>query len=399
MRALLRAQDPDSLLQLNADMARDLIAAERCSIWLVDAEAQQLWTKIAHGVGQLRIPIGKGLVGACVGEGQPIVVNDTSSDTRFLNRIDSQSGYVTYSVLVVPMRGSEGGVIGALQALNKAGGFSDSDIQLLSLVSSYAANLIEAQRLRETAEQARCVLHELEIAREVQQELLPEVLPQVLSLDCAAFCRPASLVGGDYYDFLSLPDGRIAFTLGDVSGKGIAAAVMMASIQMALRAQLRTVDSPGKMLGEFNESVVASSSLDRYSTLICGKIDAATGVLTYVNAGHVPPMLLRRKDGILQVQRLRVGGYPIGLLERSEYSEGTVHLVSGDLLLCFSDGLSEAWNEGEEMWGEQAIASVLLQSDGLPAQEAIDKVVGACDAYVKGCTQSDDLTLIAVRVI
>ncbi|HWF47816.1 MAG TPA: GAF domain-containing protein, partial [Bryobacteraceae bacterium] len=251
---IARERDADTLLALNADMARDLLDAERCSIWLIDRNTEQLWTKVAHGVGPLRIPVDHGLVGASVREGVPVMVNNASSDGRFSTVIDSQVGYRTHSVLVVPMCTGDGTIIGAIQALNKPGGFDAEDPALLGLVAAYAATNIEAQALRKRSEEALLVQRELEIAREVQRQMLPDGVPRVAGLDCAAFFRPASFVGGDYYDLIALPEGRLAFSLGDVSGKGIAAAVMMASIQAVLRSQLRLTDSPAKLLNEFNNT-------------------------------------------------------------------------------------------------------------------------------------------------
>src|SRR5579871_2416401 len=194
------ARDLDALLELNAGMARDLVGADRCSIWLVNTKTNQLWTKVAQGVRELRIPLGSGLVGACIARNESIVVNDTSLDTRFFKTVDTESGYITRSVLTLPLQGADGTPIGALQLLNKPGGFTKDDVDLLGLCSAYSASTLEEQRLRREAELARLVLQELEIARNVQQHLLPQTLPAIQGLDYAGFCRAAKYVGGDYYD-------------------------------------------------------------------------------------------------------------------------------------------------------------------------------------------------------
>jgi GAF domain-containing protein len=162
-----------AFLRLSADMARDLVGADRCSIWLIDAGRQELWTTVAHGVPELRIPLGHGLVGASITEGVSIVVNDTASDTRFLNT-GAKSGYETKSLLVIPLRGSDEKVIGALQALNKPDGFSAEDVELLGLAATYAANALETQRLRNEAVAARLMQKEIEIASNVQRHLFPQ---------------------------------------------------------------------------------------------------------------------------------------------------------------------------------------------------------------------------------
>jgi sigma-B regulation protein RsbU (phosphoserine phosphatase) len=397
---IAQEQDTDALLRLNADMARDLVGADRCSIWLVDTEAGQLYTRVAHGVEEIRVGLGHGLVGACVARLEPIVVNDTSSDKRFLNRIDQASGYVTHSVLVIPLRAAEGKVIGAFQALNKPGGFSEADVALLGLAGSYSAAAIETQRLRKEAETARLVLRELEIAREVQAALLPQHFPNVTGLDCAAFFRPAKVVGGDYYDFIETPDGALAFTLGDVSGKGIPAAVLMASIQASLRIPLRRgPESLARLVADVNKSVYASSSSARYSTLFCGLFDPRCRRLIYVNAGQCPPMLVRHgTDGIV-IERLTSGGTPIGLLPIASYEEGTTVLQTGDILVCFSDGISEACNAKDEIWQESEIDDLLRTASDASAQEVTQRLVREADAFTGEAEQADDMTVVTIRVL
>ncbi len=394
-----QAQDTDFLLGLNADMARDLVGADRCSIWLLDVDAGQLYTTVAHGVGEIRVAVGDGLVGACVARGEPILVNDASRDARFLNRIDETSGYVTHSVLVIPLCTAEGKTIGAFQALNKSGGFSDSDVFLLQLAGSYSAAAIDAQRLRKEAETARLLLRELEIARDVQAGLLPQDLPKRSGLECAAFFRPAKFVGGDYYDFIEMPDGTLAFTLGDVSGKGIPAAVLMASIQASLRLSLlRGLEAITGLVADINESVCASSSSDRYSTLFCGLIDPRCRRLTYVNAGQCAPMIVRRQSGIT-IERLTTGGTPIGLLPMAQYDEGATELQPGDIVVCYSDGISEACNSNEELWQESEIEDLLRAEKTWNAQEVTERLVQAADAFTGDAEQADDMTVVTLRIL
>lgn len=395
---IAQERDVENLLALNADVARDLLDAERCSIWLIDQESNQLWTKVAHDVGPLRIPLGHGLVGASIREGAPILVNDASLDDRFSRVIDGQVGYRTLSVLVVPMRTGDGKVIGAIQALNKPGGFNADDPALLGLVAAYAATAIEAQALRKVSEEAMLVRHDLEIAREVQRQLLPDDVPHVAGLDCAAFFRPASFVGGDYYDFIGLPGGRLAFSLGDVSGKGIAAAVMMASIQAVLRSQLRLIDSPAAVLNEFNKTLVSMSTPERYSTLVCGQVDVLNKTLTYVNAGHVYPLLVRPNGAKSIITALREGGIPIGLFQDIHYRQATCPLQSGDTVVCYSDGVSEAVNENREMWEPEELIALLHSSNGCSARQIVDALASALDRYAGNAPQADDITIMAMRI-
>jgi sigma-B regulation protein RsbU (phosphoserine phosphatase) len=392
------AADLDAVLELNAGMARDLVGADRCSIWLVDAKNNRLWTKVAHGVTELHIPMGQGLVGACVERNETIMVNDTSSDPRFLKTVDKASGYVTKSVLTLPLHGMDGKPMGALQVLNKPDGFSQDDVDLLGLCSGYSASTLESQRLRKDAEAAKLFLQELEIARDVQQHLLPQDLPAIPGLDFAGYCRSAKFVGGDYYDFLPMRDGGLFFTLGDVSGKGIAAAVLMASIQASLRSQVvRPPDSLADLMGDFNKAVYSFSTSDKYSTLFCGMLNIASGKLTYVNAGQVRPMLLRCGTG--QIERLDCGGLPVGLLDACEYEQGTVVLQPGDAVLCFSDGISEATNAKGDMWDETEVAKIVQACGRLSAKQMIDRLVAMTDAFAGEAEQNDDMTVVAIRAV
>lgn len=391
-------QDTDSLLRLNAGLARDLVAADRCSLWLLDAQKNELWTKVAHGIDELRVPAGHGLVGACVSQNETILVNDTSKDERFLNRVDKGSGYVTQSVVVLPLRAAGGKVIGALQALNKPGGFTPADVELLGLAAAYSASAIDAQRLRQEAESARLFFRELEIARDVQARLFPQNPPKVEGLEYSAFCRPAKFVGGDYYDIIPVTGALLAFTLGDVSGKGIAAAVLMASIQASLRSQMvRAPQSLAILMNDFNRSVFSSSSSDRYSTLFCALLDLPKRKLTYVNAGQLPPLLLRA--GSDQAERLQAGGLPVGLLDIVRYAEDTVELGSGDLLVLYSDGIGEATNINDDIWDEAEVERIVVASRTQPVHDIVARLVEAADAFTGEAEQHDDMTLMVLRVI
>jgi len=397
-------QDTDGLLRLNAGMARDLLGADRCTIWLVDSNSRELWTKVAHGMDEIRIPLDQGLVGACVSNNEPILVAEAHADSRFNIEVDHASGYSTHSVLCIPLHSAEGKVIGAFQALNKPGGFTEEDAHLLGLAASYSASAIESQRLRKVAESARILYRELGIARDVQEKLLPVSPPAVEGLDCAAYCRPAKFVGGDYYDFVESCGELMAFTLGDVSGKGIAAAVLMASIQASLRAQfVNAPDSLCGLMSSFNKVLYATSTPDKYSTLFCGLIHKQKRTLTYVNCGQSPPLLLCRDRGAVTVKRLNVGGYPIGLMGSASYEDATVPLRSGDLLICFSDGLSEATNAKQEMWSDDILVKLLLElHDENPhatAEQIIQRFVKAADEFTGEAEQADDMTLVVIRVL
>ena len=389
------AHDTHDFLKLNADMARDLVGADRCSVWLVDHKRDQLWTTVAHGVDEIRIPIGTGIVGATVAGGETILVNDPDNDPRFMK--NAAGGYQTKSLLSIPLRGSDGTVIGVLQALNKPDGFQPADAELLGLAAAYAANSLEAQRNREAAEGARLLQKEIDIASNVQRRLFPQNPPKIAGLDFAALCRPAKGVGGDYYDFIAMPDGGMILTLGDVSGKGIAAAVLMASIQASIRTKV--VEPPASLanlIEGFNKAIYSFSTSDKYSTLFVAQVDATGRKFRYVTAGQEPPVLLRA-DGT--VESLNVGGMPVGLVPFAKYEQGDLELGTGDVILICSDGVAEAMNADQEMLDNEAVEQLVRDYAALPAAEITQKVIEAVDAFANGAPQSDDITITVLRAV
>ena len=388
-------QDLDRLLGLVADMARDLVNADRCSIWMVEPESREMWTRVAHGVAPIRIAAGHGLVGACVQKDEIILVNDALNDPRLSRSVGQKTGYETRSVLCMPLRASSGEVVGAFQALNKEGGFSSDDVNLLHLAASYSASAIETHSLRRQAEQAQVMLRELEIAREVQTQLLPHTIPDVPGFEYACRCFPAKFVGGDYYDVITMPSGRTCITLGDVSGKGIAAAVLMASIQASIRVTMaHGADSLRDSVVALNKTVHASTTAERYTTLFSAFLEPEAGRMIYINGGQAAPMLLRTSGTI---ERLETGGPPVGLLPIAPFREGVAAFERGDLVVIFSDGVSEANNLEGELWDEDQLAAVVRGCAGLTAGDALERILGAAQAFANGAEPSDDLTLVVLR--
>ena len=382
------------LAELNADLARDLTGAERCSLWLLDGNGE-LCTRVAHEMTEIRIPRGLGIVGACIEQNEPIIINDAQSDTRLFSRIDNQSGYQTHSIACVPLTGN-GQVIGAVQLLNKPGGFSVEDTDLLRLMAIYASSAIQSERLRQEAEAAELFRRELEVAAEVQQRLLPSIEARWSGIQVAALCLPARCVGGDFYDLLELPGGNFGLTLGDVSGKGFPAAVLMASIHMLLRSLLlHSPNDLARVLEELNDVIQRNSTAERYSTLLCGVLNASRTRLTYVNAGHIPPFIVRTAG---HVERPDGADLPAGLLPGIRYQQHIVSLSPGDLIVCLSDGITEAQEPDGELRETDAIEKILKQSLGAPVDEILNQLVRAANQHGSKAEQADDMTAVVMRV-
>jgi sigma-B regulation protein RsbU (phosphoserine phosphatase) len=281
--------------------------------------------------------------------------------------------------------------------------YSKADMRLLSAVASQTGLALENARLtegikREVAERER-INRELEIAREVQQRLFPQTLPVIPELDLAGYCRPQQDVGGDYYDFFRLGDGCLAMAIGDVSGKGIGAALMMATLQASLRSQtLRASDGPAQTLELMNRLVYDASSPNRYATFFYAQYSPHSGSLTYVNAGHNAPILCRNVDGVHQIVRLETGGTVLGLFPESSYQEDCIRLCKGDLLVGFTDGISEAMNTKDEEWEEDNLIQAVSECHGLGAHETIRYILSRVDAFTQGAKQHDDMTLLVIKV-
>ena len=390
-----REEDISNLILLNADLARDLVGAERCSLWLIDDGTGELWTRVAHGIGEIRIPRGRGVVGSCIAQSETLIINDAQRDKRFLRSVDESSGFRTASILCVPLR-HEKGVMGAFQLLNKKNGFSVQDAEVLRFMALYAASAIQAESLRQEAESARLLKHELVLAAGVQQRLFPNDSTPVPGVDYTGLCRPAKFVGGDYYDFLQLPDNSFGFTLGDVSGKGFPAAVLMASIHTLSHALLE--HNPHDLAlatTELNDSLYRSSTADRYSTFFCGVLNAARNQLTYVNAGHIPPFIVR-KSGV--IERPAEGDLPVGLMPGVQFRQHIIQVAPGDRIVCVSDGIIEAQTTEDELWGEERLEAILLENLNAPAKQLAERVLAAADAFAGHTEQFDDMTIIALNV-
>jgi sigma-B regulation protein RsbU (phosphoserine phosphatase) len=249
---------------------------------------------------------------------------------------------------------------------------------------------------REMAQRER-LNRELEIAREVQEHLFPQRLPPSPGLDYCGQCRPAREVGGDYYDFLDLPEGKLGIAIGDVSGKGVGAALMMASLEASLRALAPVLRAPADLMERVNNLVRQASSANRYATLFYAEYQPATRCLTYVNAGHNPPVVLRDCGRACQVLRLETGGSVIGLLPQ-RYQQGAFSHEAGDLIVLFTDGVSESMNARDEEWGEERLIELAKTCHGLPVLEAMRRILAAAQAFAGGSPQHDDMTLVVLRV-
>jgi sigma-B regulation protein RsbU (phosphoserine phosphatase) len=316
--------------------------------------------------------------------------------------------------LLLPLPGRSGliGVM-ALGPKRSEEPYSRSDRQLLSSVALQTGLAIEnsalVHRLAEESAQRQRIDREIEIAREVQERLLPQTYPVVAGIDFAAYSRAAREVGGDYYDFIALENGSLGIAIGDVSGKGISSALLMASVRAALHGLTFSGDLDlARVIEGLNRIIYDSSTSNRFVTFFFGEYDPVARTLDYVNAGHNAPMLLRPSvahDGFCNpevecmVQRLETGGPVLGIFTEVHYEQGRIQLRPYDTLIAFTDGISEAMTADLEEWGEERLITAARMSTHRSAQDIVSAVIASADRFTAGAPQSDDLSLVVLKVL
>ena len=296
-----------------------------------------------------------------------------------------------------------------------------SSDQLATLASSFNLMTESIEKLVQEQKEKQRLENEITIAQEVQNQLFPRRLSHVSKLDIHGFCRPARSVSGDYYDFLSLGSERLILAVGDVSGKGISAALLMATIHSAVRAyalegvpvfrHLEAVGaggafsakydkilpgvevSPGTMLSLLNHQLYHSTPMEKYATLFLGMYDGEQRRLTYSNAGHLPPLVMGRNG---EYRRLERGGTVVGLFDDRTYDEGTIQLNPGDIFLAYSDGVTEPENEYGE-FGEARLLDLVQENSDLPLPRISEIITSAVDDWIGASEQPDDVTIVLAR--
>jgi len=309
----------------------------------------------------------------------------------------------TELLLPLPGRDRLMGVM-ALGPKKSEAAYSKSDLHLLQLLATQTGMALEvselAHSLANEAAQRERVNREIEIAHEVQQRLFPQEMPMLPGASVAGHCRPAQGVGGDYYDVFPLQDGRLGLAIGDVSGKGISAALLMASLRASLRGV--TLDNPrdfAKLMDKVNRLVYEASADNRYATFFFSALNPVTRQLECVNAGHNAPLVLRQKpDGSAEILRLEADGPVVGLLPFAPYTEQSLQLEPGDLLVTYTDGISEAMTRKDEEWGEERMMAAAASAQDGSAEGVLKHIFAEADRFTAGAPQHDDMTLLILKM-
>jgi serine phosphatase RsbU (regulator of sigma subunit)/CRP-like cAMP-binding protein len=390
------ALDLDNLLKVILDISLKIVDGENGTVYLVDKKRHVLWSKVieASDPFEISLPVGKGIAGYVGATGETLNIPDAYLDARFNPEVDKKTGYHTKTILCMPMQNKDGEIVGVFQLLNKRDGtFTTEDENAIAALSVHAAIAIEKARLYKEERDKIALDRELSAAHTVQVKLLPEKLPQVDGYEFAARSIPAKSVAGDLYDLLQLENGNLVISLGDVSGKGMPAALLMANVLATFRAYSRLGQSVSTCVKYSNDLLFRSTSAEKFVTLFYGLLDPAKNVLRYANAGHEDPFFFHNNHSI----RLKVGGIPLGVIDNFPYKEGLIQFNKGDMLIVYSDGIPDAVNSNGDRFGIDRLEYIAKERIDSQVEETADAIFTAVTEHVLDTPQFDDMTLLIVK--
>ena len=398
-RLLNSTLDLAELLELILKIARTEVKAERGTVFLVDGKRKELWSIAASGLDhqEIRIPFGKGIAGQVAATGVMVNTEDAYSLEAFDPAFDQRLNYRTKSLLSLPIRHHSGEIVGVLQLLNAQGGkFTPEDVGFLNKLSGHMAMALEnAQMHRDTMEKQR-LERELSLARSIQHRLLPEAPPVVPGYDIAVLRDFCFDVAADYYDFINLGPQSLLMVCAEVEGHGVSSALIMANLQATLRALVMHLHSLEVLAFSLNEMLYTYTRAGKHLSVFLGLVDTRRNVLHYVNAGHVPPILVRGKSG--EVKLLEEGGTVIGLFPQVDYTRGSVKLEKDDLLVCSTDGILRISDDQKQEYGARRLTDFVRRHRERSAQGIVDAVLAEVSAYSTASMNDDDKVLIVLKV-
>jgi sigma-B regulation protein RsbU (phosphoserine phosphatase) len=398
-RLLNSTLDLAELLELILKIARQQVKADRGSVFLVDHKDKELWSIVAFGLDhqEIRMPWGKGIAGRVAETGETVNVENAYELSFFEPSFDQRFNYRTRSLLGMPIRHHSGQIVGVIQLLNKTTGshFTAEDEDFLSKLSGHMALALENARLhRESLEKQR-MEKELALARGIQRSLLPDEPPVIPGFELAVANEPCFECGGDYYDFLHLGPQSLLLVVADVEGKGVSSALVMSNLQATLRALVMHLHSLEVLALSLNEMIYNDTKSEKYLSCFLGLVDTRRNGLHYINAGHVPPILVDGATGTYSL--LEEGGTVVGLFPKTDYTRGTTQLKSGDILVCCTDGILEAANEHDEEFGSEKLAASVIKHRDRSAPAILESVLAEVNQWCHG-VQADDKVLMVMKV-
>jgi phosphoserine phosphatase RsbU/P len=397
--ALLSSSGLDDTLNQVATLVFESVPAERCVIMLRD-EAEENGMKIS--VARVRgkdetldeVRISRTVMDEVIKNGKSVLTSDAQHDPRFASQTMALLGI--RSVLAVPLSVHEEEVFGLVYADSPTyeATFTEDHLKVLTTLASVAAIRVENARLLEERIERERMEHELKLATEIQQSFQPSSPPIVEGYEFQGISFSCYEIGGDYYDFIALPDGKMLIALGDVSGKGTAAALLMSCVHAAIHAQVASKAPLKEIIHNVNQYLVENTPSNKFITMFVAELDPKTGVLDFINAGHNPP-LIGRIDG--KVEELESGGFSLGMFGFATYETGQVKLEPGEALVVYSDGVSEANNAKGEEFGMERLSNVVRNNLGRSAAGLRDKVESSLSGFCQNTPAGDDITLVIVK--
>ncbi len=375
----------------------EAVPADRCMVMMRDHKNTELKVAVARlrdrvgEVGEIRIS--RSVIDEVVANGKSVLTSDAQADPRFAGGTVMLQG--VRSVLAVPL-GVGANVFGIIYADSPLADnrFTGDHLKLLTTLASVAAIRVENARLTEEQIERERLEREQQVASEIQQRFLPSKAPQVTGYELQGISFPCYEIGGDYYDFIEREDGRMIVALGDVSGKGTAAALLMSSLHAAVHAQADANDSIVKTISAVNRYLVESIPPNRFVTLFYAELDPKNGSLAFLNAGHNPPLIVHAGG---TMEQLASGGLPLGILADADFREGRTKLYPGDVLVIYSDGVSEAVNPNGEEFGATRLYEVVARNLDTSASGIRDRIESALTKFCQGTPAADDITLVIVK--
>ena len=393
--------DLDEVLKRVMDEVIAVTGAERGFVTLLEADGTPAF-RAARGMDHTTIDdpefqISRSVVERVAREAQPVLTSDAQSDDRFSMR-RSVKVLGLRSILCVPLKVKDQ-VLGVVYVDNRmqAGIFSHADLELLAAIGSSAAIAIENARLYQVAVEKGRMDRELQMAREVQASLLPRETPQIPGWEFAARWQPAREVAGDYYDFIPLDEDHLGLVIADVSDKGMAAALFMALTRSMVRASVGRAPSPADGIAQANRLISADATSGMFVTLFYALLDSSAGEMTYVNAGHNPPLLyLADEDRLTELTRT---GMALGVLADAQLEERKLHLSRGDFVLLYTDGVTDATDAGLQDFGTERLQRVALDHRHESAVEIMAALEQAIDEFTGSAAPFDDLAIVVVKCL
>ena len=391
--SMTQTLDPEIAVDKLVDRSMRAVGAEQASVTLIrsqKSDSQKSRIEFQRSSAEhLSLGNEQLLLGWMILNKKPKIMNDPHIDPDFRGAIWDKS---VRSVICLPLtRQTE--LVGVLTLYNKRSdaGFTEDDQQLLSIIGAQAAQIIGNAKLVKDVNRME---EQLSLAEQIQTTLFPTAPPRLEGYDIAGRSIPAQSVGGDYYDWIPIDDKRLAVCLGDVSGKGLPASLIMANAQATLRGQTLVEAPVAERIGRSNKLLYNSTDDERFVTLWYGVLDAASHRLTYTSAGHEHPFLVSAGGA---VRRLEMGGLALGVFEEFPYEEETVALSPGDVLVVYSDGVPDATTEADVPFGDEALVPLIVAHQGESADAIVETILSTVNAHAGDAPQFDDLTVVVVK--